>query len=182
MIASADRGRACLTTNRLFGDVRPSGEIMQLLRSPERRNSGRALERWGQLATGPRVRMQRCFNRHAASGILAARFRRPPAYLRRCSSEPYLHAPSYEISPVLREESSRATQCQPPLPKHGLELGAKQVECRGDSAMMDCARSAGAARHTRSTATPHSNQSLGNEATKESDCSSGVNYWCHGQG
>ena len=45
MIAAADRGRACLTTMRLFGDVRPSGEIMQLLRAPERRNSGRALER-----------------------------------------------------------------------------------------------------------------------------------------
>jgi hypothetical protein len=28
MIASADRGRACLTTNRQFGDARPSGEIV----------------------------------------------------------------------------------------------------------------------------------------------------------
>jgi hypothetical protein len=50
----------------------------------------------------------------------------------------YLQAPSYEISPVLREESSRAAQCQPPLPKHGLELGAKRHIIRlrrGDNAL-----------------------------------------------
>jgi hypothetical protein len=40
--------------------------------------------------------------------------------------EPYRHTSSNEISPVLREESLRTTQCQPPLSKHRLELGAKR--------------------------------------------------------
>jgi hypothetical protein len=37
MIASADRGRACLTTNRLFGTMKPSASLFLAIDEPVHR-------------------------------------------------------------------------------------------------------------------------------------------------